>query len=895
MVAWSRKIQSGQLLGALLGMSFCALLGCSDRTPSASGALGRVRVPLAQALASETEPNGSAAQATSLGSDVVVRANVVPDGDEDFYSFTAQAGSRVYAATQTAWSSATDGSPPDSAIDIVNASGTVLETDDDNGTMTGLSSSIAGTSIPSAGTYFVRVRKVGGGELRPYDLHFRRREGSPIAEVEPNDDVSLAEPLPASGWMSGSTLTSDDVDVVSFTLAAGSTVFASLDLDPERDGVEWDGMLEFGQFDGSFLRVNDQPGPDDTSGSEALFATVRTAGDYYLRVSSAGAAEAGSYVLSASVHTTPPRGVECHEFPSYDAPLEIPEGPGRVTSSIYVIGNDIVDVDVHLELTHSNPEDLDIHLRSPAGNDNALFTDVGSAAFPNIDITIDDEAAFPLTPANDPHFDFTGQTALSNLVVQPEVSDTALFRSANRLHWFDGEYASGEWTLVIDDDAAGNSGTLESWSISVCDEPGPHDCPGGSSRMFALNATFDGGEPEGFTHSGTNDVWALGVPSFYSGFSGCEFSSFDRCWKTNLDGYYSGNSTQDLVSPEVDLTNARAPITVSWTMKYQLESATYDHAWVEVREKGGANPKRVWEFLDATMLEIVGDPPEYLFESAGWGVHRVDVSEYAGKKIEVIFHLDSDAYVESAGLAIDKVQVIHCGCGDGILGPGEDCDDGDRNNTEGSCCNSSCRPVANANGCDDLSICTYDEVCTDGVCGGGKPVNCNDGNHCTDDSCAPAMGCVHEPNTEPCRVGTCHLGMCVVGGMGGGGAGGAGSGGAGEGGEGGSSEAGAGTGARGGTVSGGGEGGETTGGTGARGGASTGGTGAMGGTSGDPGGEGGEAVDQPRRTPKPSGADTGCGCRVPGGSSRSELPALLVLALGAGIFARRRRSRWGVT
>lgn len=42
--------------------------------------------------------------------------------------------------------------------------------------------------------------------------------------------------------------------------------------------------------------------------------------------------------------------------------------------------------------------DIDAHLRSPAGNDNGLFTDIGSAAAggqAQMDVTFDDEAGTP--------------------------------------------------------------------------------------------------------------------------------------------------------------------------------------------------------------------------------------------------------------------------------------------------------------------------------------------------------------------------------------------------------------------------------------------------------------------------------------------------------------------
>ena len=40
----------------------------------------------------------------------------------------------------------------------------------------------------------------------------------------------------------------------------------------------------------------------------------------------------------------------------------------------------IADLDVSIILNHTLMQDIDVHLRSPAGNDNGLFTDIGAAA-----------------------------------------------------------------------------------------------------------------------------------------------------------------------------------------------------------------------------------------------------------------------------------------------------------------------------------------------------------------------------------------------------------------------------------------------------------------------------------------------------------------------------------
>jgi formylglycine-generating enzyme required for sulfatase activity len=61
--------------------------------------------------------------------------------------------------------------------------------------------------------------------------------------------------------------------------------------------------------------------------------------------------------------------------------------------------------------------------------------------------------------------------------------------------------------------------------------------------------------------------------------------------------------------------------------------------------------------------------------------------------------------------------------------------------------------------CDDENICTLDDVCKIGVCS-GKPVNCEEGNKCTIDSCVAGVGCVHV--AKECPHQPCHTAKCVV-------------------------------------------------------------------------------------------------------------------------------------
>ena len=111
-----------------------------------------------------------------------------------------------------------------------------------------------------------------------------------------------------------------------------------------------------------------------------------------------------------------------------------------------------------------------------------------------------------------------------------------------------------------------------------------------------------------------------------------------------------------------------------------------------------------------------------------------------------------------------------CAGGVCVGGPGLNCNDAN------VCTDDACNPAfgcvntANTASCTDGNACTTTDSCAGGTCVGGPPPNCNDANVCTDDSCDPATGCVHTPNTAPCddanactTADTCAGGVCVGG------------------------------------------------------------------------------------------------------------------------------------
>ncbi len=631
-----------------------------------------------QGYLGEVEPNGTTATATPLGgTNLVARAALFPNGDIDFYSFSATAGDRVYAAVMTSFSA---GNSTDSQLTLVASDGTTtIEFDDDNGSFAALSSTIAGATIPSTGTYFLKVNDFTAGTTseRMYELHLRVQSGSPTAEVEANDTPATANVLPASGWVSGTRdpAAATEQDWYSLALNAGDTVFLSLDVNPERDGTVWNGRLGFALFGdaGNQILVVDDAGTGDVSPvpnnpSEAMFMTVKTAGTYFAFVDSASAAVGGptaTYHLSVSVHPATDEGVNCTTYTSTNVPQTIGPGTGLVSSTITVPGNPrIADLDVSIVLNHALMQDIDAHLRSPAGNDNGLFTDIGAAATggqTQMDLTFDDEAGVP------PSF-----TVLRGVQLKPENNSTAGTAStsgAYRLSWFDGENAGGTWTLDLRDDTAGaNGGTLTAWSLRICEAPPPPACPPGFATQTVFSTDFESGAA-GFTHSGTQDEWELGLPATVAtttanpvaGFSTC--NSGVNCWKTDLDNTYNATSSQDLLSPNINLAGLTAPVVVTWAQRHQVETANFDHMFIDYQQVGGATPTRLYEWLEPTPISAsagTGNPQANIGGTAGWGVFSRRADSLAGLNTELRFHLDSDSSVQFGGLAIDDVSVTAC-------------------------------------------------------------------------------------------------------------------------------------------------------------------------------------------------------------------------------------------
>ncbi len=129
---------------------------------------------------------------------------------------------------------------------------------------------------------------------------------------------------------------------------------------------------------------------------------------------------------------------------------------------------DALDVNITLtDVSHTNPDDIDILLVGPAGGaQNALImSDAGNGDdIVNVTLTFDDEAASML-PDNAQIASGTFQP--SNFDGTEDLPATAPPTAGSMLSVFDGADFEGTWNLFVDDDSAFDDGSIGSWSLDI--------------------------------------------------------------------------------------------------------------------------------------------------------------------------------------------------------------------------------------------------------------------------------------------------------------------------------------------------------------------------------------------------------------------------------------------
>src|SRR5215203_2752619 len=145
-------------------------------------------------------------------------------------------------------------------------------------------------------------------------------------------------------------------------------------------------------------------------------------------------------------------------------PVAIPAGPAVVTSTLVVAGagTSILDLDLTTFITHTFPGDIDMTLTSPAGTVVTITTDNGGTNDDVFNGTVWDDDANPAgqVPYTTNNGLVTDQLYAVGVLASPLVPEEAMAA-------FIGEDPNGTWTLTISDDAAGDGGNLNSWSLDI--------------------------------------------------------------------------------------------------------------------------------------------------------------------------------------------------------------------------------------------------------------------------------------------------------------------------------------------------------------------------------------------------------------------------------------------
>jgi subtilisin-like proprotein convertase family protein len=294
-----------------------------------------------------------------------------------------------------------------------------------------------------------------------------RESNSPYYEQFPTGDfLRLAPPMfmkfspnapPLDSTPSIQTLVATKDTVIAgenFTL----TIDRYRDLDRQIKGFNFyldngDGLLN--PADDLLVGTDQAPSFDN-----GWSATVSTAGmttgayTYFAEAIDELGTPLATAAVEVKVEELAPVVIETVSYASTQGPETIPDAIGNrkrttvtpLVSTLSVPDSfTIVDVNVTLNISHTNNSDLIAELVAPNGTRVTLFSQVGGASDGFSNTTFDDQASLAITNGSGP---FSGS-----------------YRPESLLSVFNGIDAAGLWKLEIRDTAVQNSGTLQSWSL----------------------------------------------------------------------------------------------------------------------------------------------------------------------------------------------------------------------------------------------------------------------------------------------------------------------------------------------------------------------------------------------------------------------------------------------
>ena len=246
-------------------------------------------------------------------------------------------------------------------------------------------------------------------------------------------------------------------------------------------GADLDGIAPFASNANS---VSDHPyvnlataTPLTPEESFAVFLGEVPNGTWTLTVSDDANGDGGSitnWTLDVAAIEEAPAAVTSSQSDVGPVPIPTTAPPIVITRTIQITGQDffVCDVKVGLDVTHTFSGDLDITLTSPLGTSVTLTSDNAGTNDNVFAGVVFDDAADPdgLAPYAT-NAGLVGDHPYVNLV------PAGLLAPEEPLAAFTGEDPNGTWTLTISDDANGDGGSFNSWTLEVttctCPPPPP--------------------------------------------------------------------------------------------------------------------------------------------------------------------------------------------------------------------------------------------------------------------------------------------------------------------------------------------------------------------------------------------------------------------------------------
>ncbi|HEX3766391.1 MAG TPA: hypothetical protein VHW23_47185 [Kofleriaceae bacterium] len=206
------------------------------------------------------------------------------------------------------------------------------------------------------------------------------------------------------------------------------------------------------------------------------------------------------------------------------------------------------------------------------------------------------------------------------------------------------------------------------------------------------------------TSDGSASPWVWGTPTAGATDPHAAFSGSHALIQV-LDGDYAPMSSSRVQMPPIDI-GAWSDVHLQYRRWLAVEDSHFDQARITV---GG---QQVWVNFNSNM----GDSSSTQHIDREWRFHDVPVSGHqAGHTLDIAWDLTSDPGLQFGGWALDDVCVVanvNSVCGDGVVSPQEQCDDGAGNADMPDACRTYCQLPA----CGD-KIIDKGEQCDNGPAG----------------------------------------------------------------------------------------------------------------------------------------------------------------------------------